>query len=221
MITPGTIGDLLFGKTRQRVLGLLLGHPDESFHLRQVVRLSGAGLGPTQRELTMLAAAGIVTRAQRGRQVFFQARRESPIFDELRSLVIKTCGLADVLRAALEALRKQIRVAFVFGSFARGEESKNSDVDVMIIGDVRLADVAGALGPPMQQLGREINPIIYPPAELARKRAARHHFITQVLKGPKIFLIGDEDELAGLAEKRVDSGASHKRAGDRKPTRRN
>jgi predicted nucleotidyltransferase len=220
MVTTLSVGNVLFGKTRQAVLGLLLTHPDESFHLRQIVRLAGSGVGATQRELSMLVAAGILVREQRGRQVYFQVNRASPIFGELRGLVMKTSGLAEVLRTALEPLRKHIEVAFVFGSMARLEESKSSDVDLMIIGDVRLADVARALTGPMRQLSREVNPIIYPREELARKVASRHHFVTEVLTGPKIFLIGDDHDLAGLAEKRLDPSASNKPTRDRQVTRR-
>src|SRR5687768_2754789 len=101
------LSETLFGKTRQAILRLLFSHPDESYHLRLIVRLTGTGLGPAQRELSLLSTAGIITREQRGRQVYFQVNRESPVFDELRGLVIKTSGLVDVLRAALEDLRKK------------------------------------------------------------------------------------------------------------------
>ena len=213
-------GDLLFGKTRQVILGLLFSHPDESYHLRLIVRLTGAGLGPAQRELTKLASAALVTRVQRGRQVYYQANSKSPVFEELRGLVIKTAGLVDVLRAALEPLRERIAAAFVFGSIARGEESKDSDVDLMLIGGVRMAEVAKALSAQMWKVGREINPIIYPPAELARKLASGHHFVSQVLGGEKIFLIGDEHELAGLAKTRLDPSASNKSRRDRELAQR-
>src|SRR4051812_5416374 len=120
MVTGTTepIGDLLFGKTRQAVMGLLFLRPDESFHLRQIVRLSGAGVGPVQRELAKLVAAGLILREQRGQQVYFQAAR-SPVFDELRGLLVKTAGCADVLREALLPLAPRIRSAFIFGSFAK------------------------------------------------------------------------------------------------------
>src|SRR3954465_14518796 len=121
MVTPiaGSVGDLLFGKTRQAVMGLLFLKPEESFHLRQIVRLTGAGIGPVQRELAKLVDAGLLLREQRGRQVYFQAAG-SPVFGELRGLLVKTAGVADVLRQALSPLAPGIRSAFIFGSFAKG-----------------------------------------------------------------------------------------------------
>ncbi len=216
--TGGSIGDLLFGKTRQAVMGLLFLRPDESFHLRQIVRLSGAGVGPVQRELAKLTAAGLVVREQQGRQVYFQAAR-SPVFDELRGLLVKTAGCAEVLRDALAPLAPGIRAAFIFGSFAKGTAHGQSDVDVMVVGDVKFPGVARALVAPQRRLGRQINPTVYPPAELERKRRAGHHFIVDVLGGPKVFLIGDERELAAVAEKRVAPPAPAKRAGSRRAAR--
>jgi predicted nucleotidyltransferase len=216
--TTDSIGDLLFGKTRQAVLGLLFLRPEESFHLRQIVRLSGAGVGPVQRELGKLVAAGLILREERGRQVYFQAA-QSPVFNDLRGLLVKTAGCADVLREALTPLAPKIRSAFIFGSFAKGNARSESDVDVMVVGDVKFADVARALIAPQRQLARQINPTVYPPAELERKRRARHHFILDVLSGPKVFLIGDERELAAVAKERVASPTPAKRARSRRAAR--
>lgn len=147
MDTIGATGlsEALLGKTRGAVLGLLLGRPDEEFYVRQVARLSGATLGPVQRELKLLSRVGVLTCRQVGRQLLYTANRESPIYPELRGLAIKTVGIADLLKAALKPLAGQMRVVFVFGSFAQGRQHSGSDVDVMIVGDVPFTAVAGAL----------------------------------------------------------------------------
>ena len=209
------LGSLLFGKTRGSVLGLLLTRPDEEFHVRRIARLAGASPGPVQRELKLLAEAGILRCRDLGHQLLYSANPASPIHAELQGLVIKTVGLADSLRAALAPIAGQIRVAFIFGSFAAGRQQSTSDVDLMIIGDTSIASVARELAESQRRLGREINPTIYSPAEFASKLRAGHHFLTSVMAGPKIFLIGDEHELRRLAEEWVDSPASAKRAGDR------
>jgi len=188
----------LFGKTRRAVLGLLYGHPDESFYLRQVIRAVGVGLGATQRELKRLSKAGIVHRVVRGHQVFYQANRGSPIFAELQGLVIKTTGVAEVLRLALAPLGERIAVAFIFGSFVCGEVGRGSDVDLLVVGDVTFGEVVSALSPAQEQIGRELNPVVYPPAEFRRKILSDHHFLRAVASGPKIFLIGDEHALRAL-----------------------
>jgi len=194
-----TISSALFGRTRRNVLGLLYTHPDESFYVRQIVRAAGVGQGAVQRELGRLCAAGIIEREQHGRQVFYRANRACPVSDELHALMVKTAGLADILKQALEPLTAAVRVAFVYGSVASGQESARSDVDVMVIGKASFGDVVEALGRAEERLGREVNPSVYSAAELRTKLAAKHHFLTSVLNEPKVFLIGDEHDLEGLA----------------------
>ena len=154
-----------------------------------------------QRELEFLARAGVVRRMVHGRQVYFRANADSPIFAELRGLVVKTVGVADVLRAALAPLSGRIRAAFVFGSVATGAERRGSDVDVMVIGEVSFAEVSEALAGAQKTIGREVNPSVYAPGDFRAKVAAKHHFLNSVLKGEKMFLIGDGRELARLAKK--------------------
>jgi predicted nucleotidyltransferase len=194
---------LLFGSTRRRVLGWLLGHADEPYYLRQIARHTGTAVGAVQRELALLTSAGLVRRTVQGRQVYFQANREAPIFPELRSLFAKTAGLADVLRDALASLGKQVVVAFVFGSAAQGELRRASDIDLLVVGDATFQDVVGALGGAQERLGRDINPTVYPPSEFRTKLRVRHHFLTNVLKGPRMFIVGGGDELVGLGAKRL------------------
>lgn len=197
---PATV---LFGRTRRRVLGWLLGHPDEAYYLREMARHTGAGLGAVQRELEQLTAAGLVHRTVHGRQVYFRANREAPIFPELQSLFAKTAGLVDVLRDGLAPLRNRVTAAFVFGSAARGALNISSDIDVLIVGDASFPEVAMALGAAQERLGRDVNPTVYPPAEFRAKLRARHHFLTAVLREPRLFIIGSDDELVGLGAKRL------------------
>ena len=192
------LGATLFGKTRRAVLALLYSHPDESFYLRQIARVTGAGMGSLQRELKQLSAAGIIRRSEVGRQAFFTANSDSPVFSELRNLIIKTFGVADVLRAALSPLADTIQAAFIYGSIAGSEIKQSSDVDVMVIGETAFVEVVAALSPVQETLAREINPSVYPPEEFKSKLAGGHHFLKTVMVGPKLFLIGDENELEEL-----------------------
>ncbi|MGH7392937.1 MAG: nucleotidyltransferase domain-containing protein [Candidatus Rokuibacteriota bacterium] len=194
---------VLFGRTRRRVLGWLLGHPDEMFYLRQIVRHAGAGQGAVQRELGLLTRAGLLRRTVQGRQVYFQANRESPIFRELQAVFLKTVGVADVLREALAPIADRVLVAFVFGSAARGELRADSDIDLLVVGDAPFESVAGALAEAQERLGRDVNPTVYPPDEFRTKIGAGHHFLTTVLQGPRVFVIGGPDELGGLGTKRL------------------
>lgn len=198
---------VLFGKTRQAVLALFYRHPDEAFYVRQVTRFVRAGLGAVQRELAHLTEAGILMRTARGHQIYYQANQESPVFPELRQLILKTAGLASVLQAALAPLEQRLAVAFVYGSFARGEQRRSSDVDLLVVGEVTFAEVVSALQPAQETLGREINPTVYGPAEFQKKLAAGQPFVKDILEERKIFVIGDSRELARVAGQRLASGA--------------
>ena len=193
------LGTTLFGKTRRAVLALLYSHPDESYYLRQIARVTGAGMGSLQRELKQLSEAGVIQRSEIGRQAFFKANSDCPVFQELRNLIIKTFGVADVLKATLSPLADTIQVAFIFGSMVSGEFKQSSDLDVMIIGKIEFAEVVAALTPVQETLAREINPTVYPSEEFKSKLAGGHHFLKTVLNAPKLFLIGDENELEELA----------------------
>lgn len=199
MIT-GTLAINLFGKTRRAVLALLYGHVDERFYFRQIVRLTGIGLGALQRELKNLAEAGIIRKTVLGKQVYYQANPECPVYIELKNMVMKTMGIGHVLQNALAPAADRIKVAFLFGSLVNGNEHSDSDVDVIIVGNITFAEIVTMLGHVQETVRREINPLVYPPGEFQSKLAANHHFLKNILKSPKYFLIGDERELASVAE---------------------
>jgi len=197
---PGTA---LFGKIRRAVLSLLYARADEEFYIRQILRTIGAGHGSVLRELKRLAEAGILRRTARGRQVYYQANPDSPIFPELKSLIVKTAGIGDILLNALDPLAERIKIAFIFGSIAKGEETRRSDIDLLVIGDVSFMDVVTNLQIAQKNTGREINPTVYPLKEFKLKIETNQHFLATILDGPKLFLIGDENELGRLAKKRL------------------
>jgi len=190
----------LFGKTRQAVLALLYGRADSSFYTKQILDAVKIGRGTVQRELKNLTDTGIVTREVQGRQVYYRANAQCPIFNELKSIVRKTFGVADVIRQSLETVADKIRVAFIFGSVARSADDRKSDFDVMVVGRISFGDIVTLLSPAEEKLGREVNAVVYPIAEFKQKVKEDHYFVKTVLEGEKIFLIGDEGELRRLAE---------------------
>ncbi|MCX5804001.1 MAG: nucleotidyltransferase domain-containing protein [Proteobacteria bacterium] len=203
MTKTDRLSSVLFGKARRGILSLFFSRPEETFYLRQIVQLTGIGLGPIQRELKQLSDAGIIHRKVQGRQVYFQANRECPIFNELKSIIIKTVGVGDALRSALSSLANRIYIAFIYGSFASGEEKKGSDVDLLVIGDITLREVVSSLSEAQHAIGREINPTVYPVEEFKKKIKEKHHFLSSVIHEPAIFLIGDIGELEKMAGKRL------------------
>lgn len=186
----------LFPKSRRRVLALLYGESGRKFYLREIVDRTGLGVGHVQRELQRLTRGGIVRRWEEGRHVWFEAATSCPAHAELRALVRKTLGAVGVVRRVLRERLPDIEIALVYGSVARGEERPESDLDLLVIGNVTLLELSHVLRPLEAELGREIHPTIYTPAE-ARARATEH-FLAAVFRGAKEFVVGDEDELERL-----------------------
>lgn len=192
------IGTALLGRTRAAVLALLYGHPDRELYLSEIVRAVGSGTGAVQRELLRLTAAGLLRRTARGKQVYFRANPDSPVFSEVHGLIVKTVGAVSVLRDALAPLGPRIRLALIYGSVARGDETISSDVDLLVVGPARLFDIVSALAPAQEKLRREVNPIVFPAAEARRKFQAGDPFLAGTATGAKLFVIGGERELADL-----------------------
>ena len=197
MVTIGpTSLSRLLGRTRSRVLGLMYSRPTERFHVRQIARLTEAGIGGLQRELGILLATGLLVRQKEGVQVYYQANAEGVVFEEMKGLVLKTMGVGDVLRAALAPLHDEILAAWLFGSLARGQPAETSDVDVLIISDtLTLQRVVIALRGAEQRVGREINPVVYRRAEFKSKLSRKQAFVTRVMSEPKLLLAGDAREF--------------------------
>lgn len=192
-----SLAEALFSGTQQRVLGLLFGQPDRSFYATELINLAGVGSGAVQRELARLAQSGLVTVKPVGKQKHYQANPMSPIYDELCSLVRKTVGLAEPLRAALAPLADQIMVAFVYGSIAKREDTASSDIDLMLVSDtLTFGDAILALQDAGELLGREVNPNILTPQDFAKRLKEGGSFVSRVMAQPKIWLIGGPDDLA-------------------------
>ena len=192
---PSHLADALFPETRQKVLALLYGNPEKSFYINEIIRSTRMGVATIKRELDRLEAAEILRLVKIGNQHHYQAEVLCPIYKELRSLVIKTLGIGPVVGRALEPLKDRISLAFVFGSMARGTEVANSDVDLMLVGNIRLEDVIEHTYPAQQELGRPINPRIYTPVEWQGLLEENGSFIRDVRQHPRLDLIGSTDEL--------------------------
>ena len=195
----GIYADSLFSKTQQRVLALLFGQSQRSFYANEIIAFAAMGSGAVQRELAKLVKSALVTVKKVGNQKHYQANQHAPIFDELRSIVMKTFGVADVLRVALQTHWPQIELAFVYGSMAKGSEQAHSDIDLMVIGEgISNAAMLEVLQPLQHQLGRTVNPTLYQPVEFVQRVRDGKSFVMRILEQPKIFVKGTEDELIGL-----------------------
>jgi uncharacterized protein len=189
----------LLPKTRGAVLAATLMHPEKWWFLADLARHVGVPPSSLQREMDSLVEAGILLRRREGRQVYFRPDPNCPILGELQGIMIKTLGLADVLRQILTPLKRSIETAFIYGSIARAEELSESDVDLMIVGSIKLADLAPAIQRAEEKLGREVNPVLFSAEEFAVKLHQGHHFLKTVLAGEKLFLMGSQNDLARTA----------------------
>ena len=191
---PASMADSLFSQTKQRVLSLLLGQPERRFTTMELITLARSGSGAVQRELDRLVGGGLVTATIAGRQKLFAANRDAPIFEELRAIIEKLAGVPGVLRACLAPLADRVLLAVLYGSVAKATDRAASDIDVLLVADdLPLEDVFGVLEPAEAQLGRRVSPTLYTSQEFHRRRRARHPFLTKVLLGPHVVLIGTED----------------------------
>jgi len=197
----------LSSESKIRILKLLLLAPEQSFYQREIAEKTGLRLRAVQQALQSLVEAGIVRREQRGRQVFYQADASCPILAELTGILLKTVGLAEVLKQALESLAHRIQAAFVFGSMATGEAVAESDVDLMVVGEVGLRELVPALRAASRELNREVNAIALGPGELRERVGRGDPFLTQVLRQPKIFVVGDDNELRRIVAAEAPPGA--------------
>jgi len=189
------LADALFTTTQQRLLALLFGQPGRSYFASELIRLTGSGSGAVQRELKRFASSGLVSVTSIGRQKHYQANPECPVFEEMSGIVRKTLALAEPIRRALEPLAGRVELALVYGSVVQGTDSAESDIDLLVVADgVMLEELYEVLSPVETGLARRISPTLYTSHEYDERRAAGNPFVTNVLAGEHIILIGEEDD---------------------------
>lgn len=197
LYAQANLSDALFTATQRRVLACLFGQPGRSYSVRELIQATSAGSGAVQREVARLSGSGLLSMEQVGNQKRYRANPDSPIHDELAAIVRKTFGLADPMREALAPLADHIQAAFVYGSVAKGQDTGDSDIDLMLLSDaLAYGDVMAILHPLEEQLGRTVNPTLYTHADWRERIESGNSFVTRVLAQPRIWLIGGEHDLA-------------------------
>jgi predicted nucleotidyltransferase len=191
-----SIGDALFTKTQQKVLGLLFGKPDKRFYTNEIMRWAAMGRGTVSRELDRLVRAGLLSTTKQGNQNYYQANANNPVYEELVGIVKKTFGVADQIRDILIPLGENIELAFIYGSIAKGTERNTSDIDLMLVGEnLSYGRAVEVLQPLEESLQRTINPTIYDKKEFVARLKDGDSFVTRVMEQPKIIIKGSEDEF--------------------------
>jgi predicted nucleotidyltransferase len=212
--------EALFPQVRIRILATLLLQAERKWYLSDLAQHIRKSPSSLQRELAALVQAGILIKTMDGNRTYYQADPTCPIFPELRGLLVKTAGLVDQVRDALSPLASKIQVAFIFGSFATGAERSASDVDLLVIGSVKLTALSKYLPQLEARLARAVNPVLYTEEEFRESLGNGNHFLTSVSNEPKLFIIGTESDLARLTERGAGKGAQDVENRDRRPARR-
>ena len=184
---------LFSSKARVGILKLLFFNPENRFYQRQISKLSGQSIRAVQREVAKLEGLGLIEEFSEGNRIYYKANRNCPIFKELKSILIKSVGVAEVLKKGLGG--GKIQAAFIYGSYARGEESLLSDIDLMVVGKISSLELSRLLSKPKRELMREINYVVFSPQEFEERVRQSDHFLSSVLRSKKIFIVGDENRL--------------------------
>lgn len=193
---------LFSSRLRVDLLGLFFGRPDEELYVREIGKILGDDVGNISRELKNLESIGLLVSRKKGNLKYYLLDRRFPLYEELRSIVLKTRGAAGVLQKALTGM-KGVEYAFIFGSIAAGRETARSDIDLMVIGKVSLERLIKALKGPEEILGREISPSLYDRREIEKRLSEKEPFISRVMQEQKVMLVGEKDGLRKLAEKGI------------------
>ena len=192
------LAELLSSRARAEIFRLLFGGRGEELHVREIERRSGLNNSTLRQELRKLVRLDLVQSRRDSNRVYYRAKAENPLYPEIRNLVLKTSGLSDVLKSALRD--KRIRVAFVFGSIASGEEKAGSDGDLMVIGELGLRDLSRLLSGIEEKIGREVNPHVLREEEFRKRIRAKEHFVSRIMETPKIFIVGSRRELEAMGK---------------------
>jgi predicted nucleotidyltransferase len=204
--------DVLLPAVRQEVLAATLMHPERWWYLSDLAAHLRRTPSSLQREVSRLAEAGILETRQEANRTYYRPNVGCPLLPDLTGLIAKTVGVADIMRRSLASLSKQIDWALIYGSLARGEEAAESDADLLVIGNVKLADLARPLKLAEKQLGRPVNPSVFPRQEFLAKLRAGQHFVRSVIAGDKLFLVGNPREFAEATQSEAAPSAQNKRS---------
>ncbi|HSW72068.1 MAG TPA: nucleotidyltransferase domain-containing protein [Chlamydiales bacterium] len=188
-------------QTLVETLNLFLLNPDEEFYQFDISKRIKKALMQVQRVLKTLQEVGLISSIKHGRMVYYRAVRTHPAFEDLKHLFLKTISLGETVRLALQPFHDSIYLTFIFGSVAKDTESLESDIDLFIISDISLRELSQVLTPLSHALKRELNPIIYKREDFKKKLLARDHFLTRIIKEPKLWIIGNEDNLKQLVKR--------------------
>ncbi len=185
---------LLRSRIRRDLLALFFTNPSERFYLRELERMLGYSAGSIRRELLKFQDDDLLRTERVGNLVYYSLNPEHPLYEEIRSIVVKTVGVEGALREELSSVG-DIKIAFVYGSFAAGQERAGSDIDVMVIGDPDMSALNESIAKLEGRLRRDINVTVYSAKEFKARKKAGSGFVLDLLKSPRITMIGEEDEL--------------------------
>ena len=188
--------EILSSRVRAEIFRLLFGVKDRELHVREIERQTGLTIATVRQELQKLERTELVISRKDGNRLYYQANKAHPLYSDIHNLVLKTSGLVEVLKEVLD--RAEIKIAFVFGSIAGDDVGAGSDVDLLVVSETGLRAVSEWLSGISETIGREVNPYILSETEFKKRSQRGEHFLKQVLNSPKLFIVGNEDDLKSM-----------------------
>ncbi len=192
---------LFSSKTRVEILKLFLFNPQDSFYQRQISAITHQPIRGVQREVIKLESIGLIEKSIQGNRIYYKTNKKCPIFEQLKMILFKSVGIAEVLEKNLKK-RNNIKIAFIYGSYAKGQENLLSDIDLMVVGSITSKELSSILSKPKRELTREINYAVFPQQEFRERIRNKDHFLNAVLKDKKIFIVGNKNELKAIIKSR-------------------
>jgi len=193
-----TLSEILSSRTRAEIFRLLYGPAEEELYVREIERRTGLNDRTIRQEIAKLLKLDLVLDRKDSNRIYYRANKSNPLYPDIRSLVLKSIGLVDILKGALK--NNRIQIAFIFGSLSEGKESSESDVDLFVIGNLGMREVSRLLSGVPEKIGREINPHVMSSDEIKKRNNEKDNFISNVIKSSKLFVIGTENDLKAMVE---------------------
>lgn len=192
---------IISSSARIKILKILLMNPENRYYTRQISKIASVPIQAVQRETAKLHQAGALYREKDGNRVYFRANKNFFLFQELKNIIIKTVGIGDKIKKIMTD-KKDISLCFIYGSYAKNEENTKSDIDLAVIGNISSKALIETISKLQDDLGREINPYVITLDEFLEKLKRNEHFVISLVKTPKIFVKGTEDDFRRLTESR-------------------
>jgi hypothetical protein len=191
------LSDIITSKVRIKILELFLSNVSDMYHVRGIVREISEEINAVRRELERLESAGVLRKESRGNRIYYWANPDYPFYGDLLSLVSKTTGLGGEIIQNRKRIGKLTYVMFSGKFVRRKQRRREDDVDILVVGEVILPELATLIRKEESKRNREINYTVMSKEELDFRKKRKDPFLGGILSGSRVMIVGDEDDMIG------------------------